>query len=873
MKPTRLRSKTKARFCLIAVWLTTAWLTAACLSPNLAAQSAMQSAASYTPSQRLREDASLQAIGFSPNGQLGLAVGDHGVLLRSEDAGTSWQQQSSSVACGLNDVIWINDTQAVAVGGQYDRITQISRAVVIWSDDGGKRWQRGSDKELPRLATLSRRKQDNAVVAIGDWSSAAESREFESHDGGRSWTSTGELDGPSELPREADSAVRLAWVQATGASTVVRDVADVQQGSGASTWFAVGDHGVILRSERPSGNWEAIRGSQRRTAVLIIARNAATVPWPLIGSEALASGQRISVLLRDAKSSGELELARQAAAALGAAAVDAIHPADAAGHAIAVEAKNWISIHRPSVVVVDQSLDSGTRDAFTQLAVAAGIGRVIRYSWQSGGDRTLHPNALMPLVGAVANDLWEDSLQYVAPETSSEAMISMKYFYDMADRSRRGDSVTAGLPMDPGQKLALEQQRANRRELQVVQARLSESRRVEQLIRHSSSADAFAKSLKTLLDQTATQDQLRLAWSIHKKLDHFDSKTLPLAISFQEQLLRHCVDRFADHSFGKWSGLRLDAMLNSREWQKLRSVIAMSAAVAGQSTTEPTIQQVAVSPFQIEANRVTQASGISPLQVAVANPTPLGKQGATSNRTREVDLAWEFHPLVLIAGEASRQRGDADSLEVVSPESGNYRRLVNTPSSNDWTPLLQDNPSASVVAAQATERPKLDGSNDEPFWQSTGRAVDGAAPFQMGYDDQFVYLFVRCEKTLLQHDPTEMESKTNRDHDLSQSDRLHILVDTDLDLLTAFELETTTSGKTHDAVDGHTEWQPTWYVATKETEQTIDFELAILRRDLSALPIHANQSWFVSARVESAGTPTTRSPIPNPRLWQRVSFR
>ncbi|TWT82791.1 hypothetical protein CA13_42540 [Planctomycetes bacterium CA13] len=848
-------------------------------STKLAAEAFLDSPPSYTQSKSLREDASLQAITFSPNGLRGLAVGDHGTILLSDDEGENWRTQPSGVTCGLTDVVWLSNLEAVVIGGQYDRITRIGRGVALWTNDGGKHWHPSSSQELPYLRSLQKRDEDNAVVAVADWSPVAESHEFETHDRGRSWESTGELDGAPELAPETKSSVRLAWVQSTGALTIVRDVAQTD-----TTWFAACDHGMILRGERGPKQWKTIRGDARRCSILVVAKTPSTVPWPLIGSEAMENRQRVSILVRDPvsphthvspnrdASAIDLAIAKQAAANLAAASLDQIDPDGQNAQAIIAEAKNWIAIHRPSVVVLDHSLDRQTANAFSQVAITAGVPRVVRYTFAKGGDHAIHSSAMMTVAGALAGDLWEDALQLVAPMLSTEPILSLRFTYDSAGKPTRGESLTTGIPISSGQKLASGFAKANRRQLQVVQARLAEPRRIDQLIQGSPTTDAFAASLKQLLDHTANEDQLRLSWVIKKQVESLDMETSPQSLAFQESLLAELAERFAGHSYGKWASLRLEAIQRSSEWRNLRYLVGHTlAAQMTESATNPAVQQVAVSPFQIQASGIVQASGNSPLLVVDQTPLPLHR-----NRTKassEVDLAWEFHPIMLIAGEAARLRGDEQTLQSTVASSGNFQRLSNSDSRNPWTNLLAVDGIQQVIAKSTTKPPKLDGVANERFWQDALATNGPTAPIQIAYDEKFVYLFVRCDRESFSDSQTIDSSSKNRDHDLRLSDRLKISIDTDRDFLTAFELQTTVSGKTHDAIDGQAAWQPTWYVAAKEQGDYVSFELAVLRRDLMELPIHTGQSWFLSAKTLAAGDSSARSPIADPRQWHSVTFR
>jgi len=64
-------------------------------------------------------------------GKLLLAVGDRGTILRSADAGASWEVVASTTTENLTDVAW-SDQLAVAVG---------QKGVILFSNDDGKTWK------------------------------------------------------------------------------------------------------------------------------------------------------------------------------------------------------------------------------------------------------------------------------------------------------------------------------------------------------------------------------------------------------------------------------------------------------------------------------------------------------------------------------------------------------------------------------------------------------------------------------------------------------------------------------------------------------------------------------------------------------------
>ncbi len=816
---------------------------------------------SYADARSLREDASLHAVAFT-NELIGLACGDRGTILRTEDGGKSWLLQDSSVDCRLDDVIWFSPQRAVIVGGGYDRVTQISRGVVLYSDDAGKHWNRADDAELPRLRAV-RLLDHQSLLAVGDWSHSLLTRELESHDGGRSWHSGEAIDSSSTFPAPPTSAELRRWVDATGIPVPMRDACRLND----TDLCAVGDHGTILLSGDRGRSWRPAHGENRHTSILFVARDPTSVPWSLVGREAHENRNRVALLLHqtadsDRGGSAGAEVAGQVAVMMGGGGADMI--ASPQGD-LTLAAIDWMVIHRPSVVVLDPSLPSDVRDAFFQAATSSGIRRIVDYSFDGRGNTALHSDALLPKSGVLASDLFADAMHYLAPHRSSTPSIALRYLYDVAPATRRGDSVASGIPLEMGQRLASTARQASRHQLQIVQARLRQSERIAALIRAGRTTGQIRESLASTLDQTAKEDQFRLAWSM--LLDAVSLEANSTRIAYQEVALDLLASRFPATSAGQWAQLRREAIRHSLEWQRLRASVA-DTLTATRGT--PAAEIVPVSPFQVASGSVKQVSAISPL--VVPKPERHDLTRTAEAKEVEVDLTWEFHPLVLIAREAARQRGDDGELQVAEGDSANVKRLAEA-RHGSWSNLLQSRGPQVVVARRAESPPRLDGKLQDSCWLSRVPSTADPAPLRVAYDEDYVYVATTFDANELGPDSmAALTSPTARDQDLTAVDRMRLRIDTDRDLMTAMQLQVSTSGRTHDSIDGNPRWQPTWYVATERLGERVNIELAILRRDLADLPIPAGESWFLSAESIRAGNATEETILPMASNWSRVLF-
>ena len=835
----------------------------------------------------MRKDASLHAVAFT-NAQVGLACGEHGTILRTKDGGLTWTQQKSRVDCQLSDVIWTSPNRALIVGGNYDKITKLSRGVALFTNDAGLTWQRSPDEELPWLRLVQQR-SDRSLVAIGDWSNSLLTDSLDSHDQGHSWQASAAEKFPGQEARPSLAVTRSSaelrhWTTAIGTAAPVRDVCK----TGPESFCAVGEHGVITISNDAGKTWQVTRGEGRQSAVLVVADSPRTVPWSLVGSEAIEHKTRVCILLRNSNLSLQnREVINQVGVMLGASSVRFLNSSGDVSN----EASNWLAIHRPAAVILDESLPTEIQDAFLSTASGTGVARIATSVLDGSGRTTIHRNAMLPKTGVLASDLMLDALHYIAPQQAIASSVSLRYVYDIASERRRDESVTSGLALSQGQMIAAKLSAASRRDIQMSQARMSRVGQIENLA--NSNPTQFASSLVSLLDQTAKPDQFRTAWTMLQLVSSTPSKRQQRIL-----VLKEIQSRFVERSVCRWAAFQLESWQGSAEQLRLNSISEMNPVKLAAGTSE----SVPVSPFQVSPAEaiasqfsqsqyekspaaspfgVQQASAVSPLVVPIPEKIQVANQqfnneSFTSDAEQsvtKVDLEWEFHPAVLIAREAFRRQGVDSQLQLAEAESASLKRLA-FGGQNEWTNLLRNHGPQVVHARLAKDRPRLDGKLDDPCWQSALRSAGNTSRLKVAYDEDYLYVAITLPSNQLSVDSSQPQTQSKiRDHDLSSSDRICVSLDIDRDLMTSMELQFTDAGRTADSIDGNPAWQPTWYVDTDRNENQVSMELAILRRDLVELPITPGESWYISAEAIQAGAARQEQALPEPSKWNHVIFQ
>jgi photosystem II stability/assembly factor-like uncharacterized protein len=172
------------------------------------------------------------------------------------------------------------------------------------------------------------------------------------------------------------------------------------------------------------------------------------------------------------------------------------------------------------------------------------------------------------------------------------------------------------------------------------------------------------------------------------------------------------------------------------------------------------------------------------------------------------------------------------------------------------------------IQSQATnERPYLDGNLNDSVWQSvlqnkqacnfvrggTGDLAlgwsDQRSPVEcdqilFAHDDEFLFIAVVCQKVRGQFYQTSKDRRS-RDPDLSRRDRVEICFDLDRDYQSSFRFEVDYRGWCAEDLNGAKGWNPAWYVARNDDEQSWTLEMAIPLEALTATPLTGDEMWAI----------------------------
>jgi photosystem II stability/assembly factor-like uncharacterized protein len=159
-------------------------------------------------------------------------------------------------------------------------------------------------------------------------------------------------------------------------------------------------------------------------------------------------------------------------------------------------------------------------------------------------------------------------------------------------------------------------------------------------------------------------------------------------------------------------------------------------------------------------------------------------------------------------------------------------------------------PKPVTVCRPTTKRPFLDGQLDDECWQHDPLVLQNAAgktreeyptKVWLAYDKEFLYLALRCEHPAGKSVPAVKNRR--RDEDLRAFDRVSLLLDLDRDYSTCFHLQVDQRGCVREDCWGDLTWDPRWFVAVHSEETAWQVEAAIPLNALTSDAVSMGNAW------------------------------
>ena len=165
-------------------------------------------------------------------------------------------------------------------------------------------------------------------------------------------------------------------------------------------------------------------------------------------------------------------------------------------------------------------------------------------------------------------------------------------------------------------------------------------------------------------------------------------------------------------------------------------------------------------------------------------------------------------------------------------------------------------PKPVICCGQTASRPFLDGNLDDACWHDAtpvilrdaackdsgqGLGKEYATEARVAFDKEFLYVAVRCSHPRAEAVATVKGRK--RDADVSDFDHVDILIDLDRDYATYYRLQIDQRGCVCDDCWGDKTWDPRWFVAVKDDQTAWQAEAAIPLTELTSESLTAGKAW------------------------------
>ncbi|MBA2117220.1 YCF48-related protein [Bremerella alba] len=446
--------------------------------------------------------------------------------------------------------------------------------------------------------------------------------------------------------------------------------------------------------------------------------------------------------------------------------------------------------------------------------------------------------------------------------SSSPSTLEMKVLRSSGLLEGRLSDIFTGLSVPAGKGARRPPQQMSLVDLAQLQRAAQKRRNMFEMINHSAKDEQRGALL--LGQMLKLSEDLPPARSV-EVLSHLAEKAnengnLTLSADMHHQIVR----KFPTHVLAERSAAWLLAYYASSEMQFLnRDSVEFAAPTAPK-----------------EMNAEEETSDASEIATVSFND-PTNYKSPTKSPERAAKLIAELNqnmPHVLADPSLAFLLERLHAEQGHSRQGESYiRRLLNLGQENAWCRRAQwelvlgrgnSQVDAPIVAANYEDsKPVLDGRLNDRVWQ-TGKPVDfqagtlspeaGAPPAAMivGFDEDYLYLAIRCMKSKNFHYEAPGERPRERDADLTSSDRVRIYLDLDRDYATSYCLSVDYRGRTADSLSGNLTWNPNWYVAADQDESTWTIEAAIPFRELSGQLLQPGDTWGMAVQrvMVSEGT-------------------
>ena len=855
------------------------------------------------------DDATLRDVTFV-DADRGWAVGDLGVILKTDDGGLTWSPQQSDTLGHLDSVAMFNSKRGLVVGGAYEPHTRIGRGIVLWTADGGDSWQPTESIGLPPLTTLLIG-PGGTCIAAGAWSEALGSNIFRSLDGGRRWepvealsTATivaliGSVDDYRQVTASDHDASQIAatstryddelWTVSHASSELVRQQlpSGPRQTSRISSsivrglfrldqdrGWAVGEWGSVSVTRDGGRTWRTTRGAERRVAVMAISNQGHRLPWSLLALESQQFRRRVALVTNE-----DEPLVREAARLLGPTSVIRWSSTDSdklsdttAGSRKAVAGDEIDAILKssaPAVLVLSGDLSPTAHAAWIAAAARHGVPRV--FETEAAQGLAIRQATPMTATGQLAGDVAIDAWMLLQPGQLPADDLRIRVRQDSTSTSQSIEGI-AGFLANDKRYLRSASLPPVRRHYQVLQARTGETGWVRSIAESATPLDPVLTQVDAALARTPPENRRRLIYRLIIEAKRRQNREL------YRSLLDQAGQSWPNEPLALVCDLHHRRIQSSEEWNRVARSRLDLAAIANDRrspTAADVSQSVRWSPFDSPSSQTPVRGIVRPLPTFPPTLASRSSAGAIPNASDDVDdsLDSSSEPdggIALASATESIQDHEADIHWQAHPVVRGLRQRRRD--QGEQTTI------GRIVAPWVRQRPLLDANLDETDWRAAIDLPLGGDRLRVAVAHDADFFYVAFDgpalTSAIENRPADTSPRRDRqrDADLDTTDRYVVRIDVDGDFLTAFELEFDADAVTRDSCDGFLDWQPKWFVATKQAGHRQRAEIAIQKSDLIGHFQDQQSSWMISISRRNAGQVAPAIELPDVAKLRIIDF-
>lgn len=777
---------------------------------------------------------------MAPTG--GWLVGDGGLVLKTQDLGKSWQTPEGEIPSALRNHF---DFTALAVHGSHCWVAGAPGTLVLHSGDGGQTWNtHPMDQTLPiRSLAFADEKTGWAVGDLGTILATT--------DGGRTW----------KKQHAGGSRAAFVGFYSRAIDIPLELIARLSADEGY-----LGAMEVLYREDLETGAAESSdRAAAAHEAAVLAGGSAAQQAWrfPLRSAGLRLSAEQLVETWNQANDGGAIDkLEAQVVARIRMWRPSVVFTA-------AAESRSFDPLSHLVNQLVLRAVERAADPAqYPEQLAEAGL-----QPWKVhkvfgtlppglSGNVNINTAQLAVRMGRSIGELAAPARGVIATEFAPPAAnVGFRLLLDHVPQGLGQRDFFSGIPLSPGGDARRAYEEAGESNLTAMRREAQMRRNLQAILAQADSGDSSdGRFLAGIGEQTRTMEPARAAELVFQLAERYDR-------AGRWELASECFSLVAD----RYSKSPLAA--SSLVWL-VQYYASGEAAWRNRTAQRLTVQQVTAlaptgGPSQ-GAEGVEQAGGLSAAARverggALAKDLNEGESRAAkaagyAKQLEQFEPALFGEPNIRFSlASAQRQQGvprQAERFYLALRHARPHDAWWACAQTELWLAERKNQPPKELCnCVRAAGKPRLDGQLDEPMWRGNSIELhsplrddaDWGAVAMLAYDEEFLYVGISCTRAAgVKYTPNDQPRP--RDADLSDEDRVEVLLDLDRDFATYYRLVVDHRGFTSESCWRDKTWNPNWFVAAGGDDHAWTVEAAIPLSELTGQQPASRAAWALGVQ-------------------------